>query len=165
MITQTAAMSNLADIGIHGAKINQGDRCVSWLPFYHDMGLVGLVLVPVATQRSVDYLSTRDFAMRPRQWLSLMSRNRASIAFSPPFGYELCVRRLREADVTEYDFSTWRIAGVGAEMIRPGPLEDFARIFSPWSSPRQWLNCPPFPRAVLDIRSLTEHFQPCQEIR
>jgi fatty-acyl-CoA synthase len=60
-----------------------------------------------------------------------MTRNRGTIAFSPPFGYELCVRRLREADVAEYDFSNWRVAGVGAEMIRPGPLEDFARIFTP----------------------------------
>ena len=48
MITQTALMSNLADISTHGVKIRQEDRCVSWLPFYHDMGLVGLVLVPVA---------------------------------------------------------------------------------------------------------------------
>jgi len=131
MITQKAAITNLADIGIHGVKIRQEDRCVSWLPFYHDMGLVGLVLVPLTTQRSVDYLSTRDFAMRPRQWLSLMSRNSASIAFSPPFGYELCVRRLRETDIAEYDFSAWRVAGVGAEMIRPGPLKEFAKIFRP----------------------------------
>ena len=56
------------------------------------MGLVGLVLVPVASQRSVDYSSTFDFAMRPRQWIALMSQNKATISFSPPFGYELCAR-------------------------------------------------------------------------
>jgi len=131
MITQRAAMCNLAEIASYGVKMTRADRCLSWLPFYHDMGLVGLVLVPVATQTSVDYLGTRDFAMRPRQWLTLMTRNRATISFSPPFGYELCVRRVRQADIDEFDFSTWRIAGVGAEMIRPGLLEKFAEVFAP----------------------------------
>jgi len=60
-----------------------------------------------------------------------MTRNRATISFSPPFGYELCVRRVRQADLDEFDLKTWRIAGVGAEMIRPGVLEDFAKIFAP----------------------------------
>ncbi len=131
MITQSEVMSNLADISIYGVKIRPGDRCVSWLPFYHDMGLVGLVLVPVATQMSVDYMSTRDFAMRPRQWLTMMTRNQGTISFSPPFGYELCVRRVRQKDLEDFDLSSWRIAGVGAEMIHPGALEDFARIFEP----------------------------------
>jgi fatty-acyl-CoA synthase len=131
MITQNAIMSNLKDISVHGAKICRGDRCVSWLPFYHDMGLVGLVLVPVATQMSVDYMSPRDFAMRPRQWLRLMTDNRGTISFAPPFGYELCVRRVRQSDLDGFDFSNWRIAGVGAEMIRPGILEDFAKVFAP----------------------------------
>ena len=131
MITQTTLMSNLADISTHGVKIREEDRCVSWLPFYHDMGLVGLVLVPVASQRSVDYSSTFDFAMRPRQWIALMSQNQATISFSPPFGYELCARRIRQEDVVGFDLSNWRVAGVGAEMIRPGPLEDFAKVFAP----------------------------------
>ncbi|MCK5485975.1 MAG: AMP-binding protein, partial [Desulfobacterales bacterium] len=66
MITQKAVLNNLSHIIKYGSKIRPGDRYASWLPFYHDMGLVGLVLVPVASQLSVDYLSTRDFAMRPR---------------------------------------------------------------------------------------------------
>jgi fatty-acyl-CoA synthase len=131
MITQQAVMSNLRDIATHGAKIRPGDRIVSWLPYYHDMGLVGKVLVPLATQLSVDYLGTRDFAMRPRQWLNLMSKNRATISFSPPFGYELCVRRLRHDEVEKFDLGAWRVAGVGAETIRPGPLDDFAHLLAP----------------------------------
>jgi fatty-acyl-CoA synthase len=131
MITQNAIMSNLKGISVHGVKIRRGDRCVSWLPFYHDMGLVGLVLVPMATQMSVDYMSPRDFAMRPRQWLRLMTDNRGTISFAPPFGYELCVRRVRQNDLDGFDFSNWRIAGVGAEMIRPELLDDFARVFAP----------------------------------
>jgi len=142
MITQSALMSNLQDISAHGVKIRPDDRCVSWLPFYHDMGLVGLVMVPVSTQRSADYFSTRDFAMRPRQWLALMSQNHATISFSPPFGYELCARRVGQEEVSDFDLSNWRVAGVGAEMIRSGPLEDFARVFAPCGfKPNAFLPC------------------------
>ncbi len=131
VIKQRSVMSNLGGIIRHGVKIGPGDRCFSWLPFYHDMGLVGLVLVPVASQMSVDYLDTREFAMRPRQWLNLMTRTRATISFSPPFGYELCTRRLREGEAAKYDLSNWRVAGVGAEMIRSETLERFARALAP----------------------------------
>lgn len=68
----------------------------SRLPFYHDMGLVGFLLTPVATQLSVDYLRTQDFAMRPLQWLKLISKNRGTVSVAPPFGYELCQRRVNE---------------------------------------------------------------------
>jgi fatty-acyl-CoA synthase len=104
---------------------------MSWLPFYHDMGLVGFVLVPMAAQISIDYLDTREFAMRPRQWMALMTQTRATISFAPTFGYELCARRVRENDVASYDLSNWRIAGIGAEMIRPQTLEHFAQIMEP----------------------------------
>ena len=123
-------MSNLQGIVRVGLRINAADRCSSWLPFYHDMGLVGFVLGPIVSQRSVDYLRTRDFAIRPLQWLRLISRNRCSIAFSPPFGYELCARRVRAADLESLDLSSWRAAGVGAEMIRPAILKNFAEQMS-----------------------------------
>jgi len=126
MITQRAVLTNLAGILQYGVQIRRGDRFVSWLPFYHDMGLVGLILGPVVSQLSVDYLGTRDFAMRPRLWLELMSRNRATVSFSPPFGYALCARRLRQSDIERYDLSAWRIAGVGAEMIRAGWIQQFS---------------------------------------
>jgi fatty-acyl-CoA synthase len=131
MITQEAVINNLSAIINHGLKIRTGDRAVSWLPYYHDMGLVGLLLAPLACQLSVDYLSTRDFAMRPRLWLKLMSENRATISFSPPFGYDLSARRLRDDEVGSYDLSSWRVAGVGAEMIRTETLESFTQLLAP----------------------------------
>ncbi len=131
MITQEAVLNNLAAIIKYGSKIRPGDRCASWLPFYHDMGLVGLVLVPAASQLSVDYLRTRDFAMRPRLWLALMTENRATICIAPPFGYELCLQRLRPGDIEKFDLSAWRMAGVGAETIRPEPLQQFAEFLEP----------------------------------
>lgn len=131
MITQREVLSNLAGIIIEGMGMRPTDRCVSWLPFYHDLGLVGLVLVPLASQVTVDYLGTREFAMRPRQWLTLMSRNKATISISPPFGYELCNRRLREGEAEKFDLSAWRVAGVAAEPIRPQVLRDFAEVLAP----------------------------------
>ena len=73
IITQKAVLANLNEITIHGLKLRPGDRAVSWLPFYHDMGLVGFVLGPMVSQISVDYLKTWMFAMRPLLWLSLMT--------------------------------------------------------------------------------------------
>jgi len=142
-VTQTAVMTNLAGIIQHGLQVQPGDRCVSWLPFYHDMGLVGFVLGPMASQLSVDYLSTRDFAMRPRQWLNLMTKSQATISFSPSFGYELCVRHLREdSSKDSYDLRAWRIAGVGAETIRADSLGRFAQTLSHSGfNPQAFLAC------------------------
>ncbi len=128
VITQKAVMHNLVAIVVEGVKIEVGDRCCSWLPFYHDMGLVGMVLAPMASQLSTDYLETRDFAMRPRLWLTLMSQNKSTISFGPPFGYELCSRRLRDKPNSDLDLRAWRVAGVGAEMIRAETLAHFVEV-------------------------------------
>ena len=142
MIRQATVLNNLSGIIRHGVKVRRGDRCVSWLPFYHDMGLVGLVLAPLAAQLSVDYLDTRVFAMRPRQWLELMSKSRASISFGPTFGYDLVARRLRPGEAQRFDLSHWRVAGVGAEMIRADTLDRFARRLAPAGfDPKAFLAC------------------------
>ena len=131
MIPHKTVMNNLAGIIRYGVDMKPGDRCVSWLPFYHDMGLVGLLLAPMAAQVSVDYIDTREFAVRPRRWMELISENRATISFGPPFAYELVARRLREQDIGNYDLSSWRVAGAGAEPIRAGVLEKFASRLAP----------------------------------
>jgi len=131
VITQKAVMANLEGIIRHGLSVRPGDRCTSWLPFYHDMGLVGFLLAPMASQRSIDYLNTRDFAMRPRLWLALISKNRATISYSPTFGYALCARRVRPAEIEQYDLSSWRIAGTGAEPVRADILMNFSQLLAP----------------------------------
>jgi fatty-acyl-CoA synthase len=130
-VTQRAFMANARGIGKHGLEIAEGDRALSWLPFYHDMGLVGFFLLPMACQSTVDILSPRDFARRPLNWLNLISRNRATTAFSPSFGYELCTRRAETADLSDLDLSSWRSAGIGGDMIRPSVLENFVDRFGP----------------------------------
>ncbi len=130
VITERALMCNLQGIVRNGLEIKPNDRSASWLPFYHDMGLVGLVLAPMVTQISVDYLATRDFAIRPLQWLKIISRNRCTVAFSQPFGLKLCAMRVRDSDLKDLDLSCWRAAGIGAEMIKPGILRNFAERFA-----------------------------------
>ena len=131
VIKHHTAMANLQAMVGHGLQMSNEDRMMSWLPYYHDMGLVGFVLVPMSAQVSIDYLDTREFAMRPRQWLNLMTQSKATISFAPSFGYDLCARRVRPRDLEDYDLSNWRIAGIGAEMIRPETLSHFAEILAP----------------------------------
>jgi fatty-acyl-CoA synthase len=131
-ITHRALMSNLAAHSI-GMKVQEGDRCISWLPWYHDMGLVGCLLSPVANQVSTDYLKTEDFARRPLAWLDLISRNPGtSLSYSPTFGYDICARRMssqtRASD--RFDLSRWRVAGNGADMIRPDVMQAFVDAFA-----------------------------------
>jgi fatty-acyl-CoA synthase len=130
-VTQKTVLSNLTEIAEYGLELDSDDRFVSWLPFYHDMGLVGFILVPLIGQLSVDYLGSRTFAMRPRLWLKLLSDNGGTISSAPTFGYALCAKRLRPSDIETYDLSRWRAACVGAERINPEPLKDFADILAP----------------------------------
>ncbi|HEV2567058.1 fatty acyl-AMP ligase [Sphingomonas sp.] len=131
-VTHRALLNNLSAHS-HGMELQDSDRCISWLPWYHDMGLVGCMLSPVANQVSVDYLKTEDFARRPLAWLDLISRNQGtSISYSPTFGYDICARRMssqtRASD--RFDLSRWRLAGNGADMIRPDVMQSFVDAFA-----------------------------------
>ncbi len=129
--TQLALSANCTGLARDGAGAREGDRVVSWLPLYHDMGLVGCMLSPMAAQLSADYLSPDAFARRPLLWLELISRNKGTIATSPTFGYALCTRRAdRAGEKTSFDLSSWRVAGLGGEMIRADVLEAFAARFA-----------------------------------
>jgi fatty-acyl-CoA synthase len=131
-VTHRALLANLAGHS-HGMHIGPTDRCISWLPWYHDMGLVGCFLSPIGNQFSVDYLKTEDFARRPLAWLELISRNPGtSVSFSPTFGYDICARRVSsQMNVAErFDLSRWRIAGNGADMIRPDVMQNFVDCFA-----------------------------------
>ncbi len=131
-VTHEALLANLAGHA-HCMEAGNGDRVVSWLPWYHDMGLVGCMLAPLANQISVDYLATEDFARRPLSWLTLISRNPdATLSYSPTFGYDICARRISPSiNVKErFDLSRWRVAGNGADMIRPEVMQAFVDVFA-----------------------------------
>ena len=131
-VTHEALLNNLAGHS-HGMEIGGADRCISWLPWYHDMGLVGCFLSLIANQISADYLKTEDFARRPLAWLDLISRNPGtSCSYSPTFGYDICARRISsQTNVADrFDLSRWRIAGNGADMIRPDVMQGFVNAFA-----------------------------------
>ncbi|VVT04611.1 Acyl-CoA synthetase [Sphingomonas sp. EC-HK361] len=131
-ITHRALLNNLAAHS-HGMEIDGTDRCVSWLPWYHDMGLVGCFLSPVANQVSTDYLKTEDFARRPLAWLDMISRNPGTtLSYSPTFGYDICARRISSVTKASdrFDLSRWRVAGNGADMIRPDVMQAFVDAFA-----------------------------------
>ena len=114
-------------------QMRDSDRGVSWLPFYHDMGLVGCFLSMVGNQMSADYLRTEHFARRPLAWLDLISRNQGStISYSPTFGYDICARRISSQShvADRFDLSRWRLAGNGADMIRPDVMQNFVNAFA-----------------------------------
>lgn len=131
-ITHHALLNNLSAHS-HGMQLQETDRCISWLPWYHDMGLVGCFLSVVANQVSTDYLKTEDFARRPLAWLDLISRNEGStLSYSPTFGYDICARRMSsQTKASErFDLSRWRVAGNGADMIRPDVMQSFVDAFA-----------------------------------
>ncbi len=131
LVSQRAIISNARGIAQAGTQLRPEDRAASWLPLYHDMGLVGFCITPMLGQVSIDYIAASAFARRPLLWLKLISEARSSIAFSPTFGYELCLRRVTNGQASHYDLSSWRVAGIGGEMVRPEVLQAFADCFAP----------------------------------
>jgi len=125
--TQGSVTANCRGITRDGLTILENDRATSWLPMYHDMGLIGFMIAPMMSQLSVDYIDPNDFTRRPMTWLQLISDHKGTLSYSPTFGYELCVRRWR-AD-RELDLSSWRAAGIGGDMVRPEPLTEFSKTF------------------------------------
>jgi fatty-acyl-CoA synthase len=131
-VTHEALLHNLYGHA-EGVNLGANDRVVSWLPWYHDMGLVGCFLSPIANQVSCDYLRTEHFARRPLAWLDLISRNPGNtLSYSPTFGYDICARRISsQSHVDErFDLSRWRTAGNGADMIRPDVMQAFVNAFA-----------------------------------
>jgi len=113
-----------------GLQVTRHDSGVSWLPLYHDMGLIGFVLGPLYHQNTITFLSPLTFLKRPGRWLQTISMYGATVSFGPNFAYALCAKRLREVDLEGLDLSTWRVAGCGAEPINAATLASFVSRFA-----------------------------------
>jgi acyl-CoA synthetase (AMP-forming)/AMP-acid ligase II len=114
-----------------GLGVRDGvDSGVSWLPLYHDMGLIGFVIAPVYHKNTITFLPPLLFLKRPARWLDAISRHRGTISFGPNFAYALCVKRIKEHEMKGLDLSSWRVAGCGAEPIRAENLRAFADKFA-----------------------------------
>lgn len=129
MISQQAISHNARGILRECIKITPDDRAFSWLPLYHDMGLVGFSIAPLFAQTTVDYISPTNFARRPLLWLQLMAKNRCSITFAPIFGYRLAASRFKATE-DKLDLSAIKIAGIGGDMIHADQLQVFSEIMA-----------------------------------
>ena len=131
VLTHASLHANIAAIGgPHGLNVGPSDVGVSWLPLYHDMGLIGVLLVAVHTQADVVIMSPVLFLKRPTVWLEALSRYRGTVSFAPNFAYELCLRRVKPSQIGSLDLSRWRVAGCGAEPLRADTLRAFGERFA-----------------------------------
>ena len=112
---------------------------VSWLPLYHDMGLIGCLLQAVYYPAPLVLIPPELFLARPALWLRAIARHRATISVAPSFAYALCERRVRDEDLIDADLSSWRLALCGAEPVSLESLERFARRFAPFGFDRRSL--------------------------
>jgi acyl-CoA synthetase (AMP-forming)/AMP-acid ligase II len=131
VLTHANLLANVRNIVDEGLRIDpKVDAALSWLPLYHDMGLIGFVLAPIVATIQTTFLTPLMFLFRPACWLQAMSRYNSGMTFGPNFSYALCVKRVRDKDLDGVDMSHWRVAGCGAEPIRAETLEAFANKYA-----------------------------------
>ncbi len=121
---------------------NDENGCgVTWLPLYHDMGLIGGVLQPIFARFPAIMLSPSAFLHNPLRWLHAISASGAKISGAPNFAYSLCVERFKPENAKQLDLSAWEVAFCGAEPVRATTLKRFAAVFKPYGF-RESAFCP-----------------------
>ncbi|WP_133651190.1 non-ribosomal peptide synthetase [Paraburkholderia flava] len=113
-----------------GLGVQDDDVFVSWLPLYHDMGLIGSMLQPVFSGIPLVLMSPQYFLERPLRWLQAIARHRGTISGAPDFAYRLCVERVRDDALAQLDLSSWRLAFSGSEPVRRDTLDAFVERFA-----------------------------------
>jgi acyl carrier protein len=131
VLTHANLLANVRAMG-KAAMATQDDVFVSWLPLYHDMGLIGGCFATMVLGFPVVLMSPLAFLSRPSSWLRAIHRHRGSISGGPNFSYELCLRRIDEREMEGIDLSSWRFAFNGAEPVSPDTMTAFQEKFSKW---------------------------------
>lgn len=131
LLAHENVLANIRAIG-QAAQIGPGDVGVSWLPLYHDMGLIGSWLGALYFGIPITILSPLTFLTRPERWLWAIHYHRGTHSAAPNFAYELCVRKIDERAIEGLDLSSWRVAFNGAEPVSPETLERFTKRFAPY---------------------------------
>ena len=129
VLTHANLLANMRAIG-KAIGLTRDDVGVSWLPLYHDMGLIGAWLTLLLHGVPVAILSPLAFLTRPERWLWAFQKHRGTIAAAPNFAYELCVRKIADQDIEGLNLSSWRAALNGAEPVNPETLERFEQRFA-----------------------------------
>ncbi len=130
-LTHANLLANIRAWG-QALRLDAGDVAVSWLPLYHDMGLIGAWLGALYQGYPLVLMSPLDFLARPERWLWAIHRYRGTVSAAPNFAFELCVHRLADVDLDGLDLSTWRFAANGAEPVSPATLTRFTERFAPY---------------------------------
>ena len=131
MINHEQLMAQLRSI-VHGLKSSAKDIAVSWLPLFHDMGLVGAFLHSLYVGMRLVLMSPEKFIFDPKEWLLAISKYKATMSSGPNSAYKLCATRIRAEDIQGLDLSSWRVAFTGAEPISVNALETFDKQFRPY---------------------------------
>ncbi len=129
-------LANISAIG-RAVDLVRGDAVVSWLPLYHDMGLIGAWLTPFVYGMPMVVLSPLQFLARPERWLWAFHRYRGTLSASPNFGFELCCRKVRDELLEGLDLSSWRYAMNGSEPVWPETVERFVGRFGRYGFRRE----------------------------
>lgn len=129
ILTHANLLANIRAMG-SAAGVGAGDVFVSWLPLYHDMGLIGAWLSSLHYAMPLIVMPPTDFLGRPERWLWAIHRYRATISAGPNFAYEMCATRLDESRLAGLDLSSWRIAFNGSEPVSPATIARFASRFA-----------------------------------
>ena len=129
-ISHTNLLTNAAMIRDRMEIRTGQDRNVTWLPHYHDMGLVGSYLETLFTRNTAWCLPPEDFALQPDRWLRLISEHAATVCGGPDFAYRICADQVSDDQLEGVDLTSWRVAFNGAERIRPGSMRRFVERFS-----------------------------------
>jgi 1-acyl-sn-glycerol-3-phosphate acyltransferase len=136
VLTHANLLANMRAVG-EAVQLGPGDVGVSWLPLYHDMGLIGAWLTLLHFGIPLAVMSPLAFLTRPERWLQAFHKHRGTISAAPNFAYELCVRKIADKDIQGVDLSSWRAALNGAEPVNPETLERFANRFRSYGFRRE----------------------------
>jgi len=129
VLTHANLLTNIRAMG-QAIQASSEDVFVSWMPLYHDMGLIGAWLGSLYYGIPLVVMSPLTFLVRPERWLWAIQRHRATLSGSPNFGYELCLRRIADPDIEGLDLSSWRLAFNGAEPVSPNTITRFQERFA-----------------------------------
>jgi fatty-acyl-CoA synthase len=153
MVTHGNLAANIAAIVIDGLKAEGAqDVCVSWLPLYHDMGLIGCVIAPVCHAIPCVYIPTLSFIKNATLWMETIHRYRGTLSFAPNFAYALVTKRARPEQIERWDLSRMRVFGCGAEPINPQTMRAFVDAMAPAGlKPTALLPCYGMAEATLAI--------------
>ncbi len=135
-LTHANLLANMRAIG-EAVRLGPDDVGISWLPLYHDMGLIGAWLTLLQYGVPLVVMSPLSFLTRPERWLQAFHKHRGTIAAAPNFAYELCVRKIADKDIKGIDLSSWRAALNGAEPVNPETLDRFAKRFESYGFRRE----------------------------